>query len=113
MSFPQEKRQHLRIGLRLPIRYQITSTEEFGNTLTSNISLGGVRIFTDQFMPPDTKLNLEINFINLSKMINAFGNTVWSQRIPYTDRYEAGINFTEITQKDKEEFLECLNRSTS
>lgn len=113
MSFPEEKRQYQRFEVKLPVRYQIMCTENFANTLTCDISAGGLRVLTEEFIAPETKLVLEINFVNSSHVINTSGKVIWSQSVPHTDRYESGISFLEMTQNDQEDVLECLNRLQS
>jgi hypothetical protein len=102
-----EKRQFPRILWHAPIHYQIRGRPEFNNVVSDDISSGGLRFVTDNFIPPGTLLMLEINL--LSQMLRPLGKTIWSQPIPHSDRYSTGIEFQELGLKEKDYLKDFIN----
>lgn len=95
----EEKRRCSRLNLSLPLHYQIRGSQEFGNTVTKNISTGGVSFIIDRFIKPQTRIILDINI--LSKNINSIGIVRWAGNLPHSDKYQVGLEFVGITPTNK------------
>jgi c-di-GMP-binding flagellar brake protein YcgR len=95
----QEKRQDTRTGLSVPIRYQIRGTQEFGSTITKNISSGGLSFTLDKFIKPQTNIIIDINL--LSRNINSIAAVRWAGNLPHSNKYQLGLEFIEIATADK------------
>ena len=95
----EEKRRFPRIGLKTPLRYQIRGTHEFNNSVTDDISLGGISFRNDKYIAPLTNLMLEIKV--LSRVLNPIGKIVWMSPLPHSDRYHYGIEFLEFGPDEK------------
>lgn len=102
-----EKRNFPRIKLHTPLRYQTRGGGEPNNSLSENISIGGISFMTDNFIAPNTCLMLEISI--LSKFINTVGKITWSAPLPHSDRYILGVRFIEIDSKDKKYLADCID----
>ncbi len=93
----KEKRKANRIKASLPVTFSQTNDQKsFGRTSTRDISLTGMRINTDSFLTPDTSLIVKLHFPEVSRVIEAMARVVWSQRSPYSDQYQAGMEFSEV-----------------
>ncbi|KPK43003.1 MAG: hypothetical protein AMJ78_00070 [Omnitrophica WOR_2 bacterium SM23_29] len=103
----KEKRRFKRISVKFPIRYQIRRGGFFAAALTEDLSLSGTRLNADRFFPHGLNLNLELNI--LSKIINPVGKVIWAQPRPHSDRYQMGIEFIEISPKDKNYLSDFIN----
>jgi len=90
----KERRYSSRVKLRVPLRYQLQGTSEFGNTLTEDVSLGGIGFVNNKFLVPETSILLEFGMF--SRVLKAIGKIVWSSPLPHSDRYRAGIQFQEL-----------------
>lgn len=95
----EEKRNFPRVNLRTNIRYQARGEPEFSNTLTENISVGGVGLIGEEFIAPSTPLMLEINV--LSRILRPMGRIAWALPLPHSDRNRLGIEFLELNPIEK------------
>lgn len=103
----EEKRQHPRINLAVCLRYQIRGSQEFGNTLTKNISIGGLSFIVDKFIKPQTRMLLDVNI--LSRTISALGTVRWAGNLPHSDKYQIGLEFSEMTPDNKNYISDFIN----
>ncbi|MDD2752860.1 MAG: PilZ domain-containing protein [Candidatus Omnitrophica bacterium] len=98
----EEKRRFPRIRLKAPLRYQVRGRPEFDNSLTEDISLGGVSFTNDKFIPPATNLMLEISIF--SRLLNPIGKVAWINPVGHSNRYRLGVEFLEL-DKENTNFL--------
>ena len=96
---PEEKRRFPRIEGHFPIRFQIRGSPEFDHTVSDNVSLGGLGLVNQRFIPPETLLMLEIKV--LTSVLRPSVRVVWSAPFPHSDRYGMGVEF--IGMKAEEE----------
>lgn len=94
-----EKRDFSRIKLHSPLRYQIRGRHEFYNTISDNISVGGIGFVNNKFIAPLTPLMLEINV--LSRILRPIGRVAWSHPLPHSNRYRLGMEFLELNPGEK------------
>jgi len=96
MEIP-EKRLSRRLKVSLPITLQSLSPNKyFGETITRDISATGLRINMDNFSTPQSNFLVRLRIPEVNKVIEAMARVVWSQRIPYSDKYQTGLQFYEI-----------------
>jgi len=93
-----ERRRAKRLRVNLPLAYQhLGQDNDFGETVAKDISTAGMRINADSFQCPGTGFLVKLRFHEVSKVIEAIAEVVWSQRISFSDQYQAGLRFTEIS----------------
>jgi len=109
----EDKRTCERKRVYASVRYQLKSSQNFGSTLSCDISEGGLRLNFDKFVPNDTEFLLHMNLPTMPKIVNALGRVVWSNRIPHSDRYQLGLKFVEIDDKQKEDVSGYLRKTPS
>jgi len=111
-----ERRQAKRLRVNLPLVYQhLGKDRDFGETLAKDISVVGMRINAGSFLAPGSDLLVKLRFPEVSKVIEAIAQVVWSQRISFSDHYQAGLRFTEISpvfRKWLEEYI-LINEAMS
>ncbi len=95
----EEKRSFPRIRLHTPLHYQIRGSAESNNTISDDISVGGIGCKNSRFIPSKTPLNLEINV--LSRILRPVGIVSWSSPMSHSDRYRLGIEFAEFDPREK------------
>jgi c-di-GMP-binding flagellar brake protein YcgR len=95
-----EKRHFSRITMRVPVSYRVRGKTQQLATLSRNVSAGGMGLVTDQFLAPDTLLNLE--FSVLRKFFSLYARTKWIASLPSSDNYQFGLEFLEVQPKDRE-----------
>lgn len=92
--YKEEKRCFRRVELNAPVRYEIRGRADFGNTLTDNISEGGVAINSPVFIAPATPLKMEINILN--RVLHPLGKVCWCQPLPHSSSNRLGVEFLEF-----------------
>ncbi|MEK6534140.1 MAG: PilZ domain-containing protein [Thermodesulfobacteriota bacterium] len=113
-SISTEKRQSPRVKTSIPVRYRELrdGAEAVGvGSLTSNVSTGGLRFGTDQFISTARRLILEFDIPSLTQPIKAVSQVAWIQKANGADdyQYQVGSQFMEITRKDQELIGKYLN----
>jgi c-di-GMP-binding flagellar brake protein YcgR len=108
-----ERRRYPRAETNLPISYKnlrsigqapVTST-------TKDISEGGARFKTSEFISLACRLVLEISIPTSPKPIKAISKVAWIKKLPAGDNYEIGNHFLEITKEDRSRILDFVNNS--
>ncbi len=76
--------------------------------LTENISLGGVKILTDTFLPLDSVVRLEINMARTNRKMNFPGKVRWIFAHSDAHIYEMGLEFVDKSAKSSTVLAEYL-----
>jgi len=95
----EEKRRFPRIRLKAPVRFQVRGQPEFDNSLTQDISVGGMCFTNEKFIAPQTNLMLEISIF--SRLLNPVGRVAWVNPIGHSNRYRLGVEFIELDAENK------------
>lgn len=107
----KEKRHFSRINFRNPLHFQILGIQETSNTITDNISLGGIGFISKKFLTPESAILLECNLF--SRFFKTKGRIAWSSPLPHSDRYRAGVEFQELDLKAKRNLIDYIDIQTS
>lgn len=106
-----EKRTARRVIFRRPIQFEVMGGSLpaieaglgeiqgkcFGGCLGFDLSLGGIRLYANDFVPLDTVLTVRF-VLSAGHVIDAEGRVVWVQRIPHSEYYQVGLQFTHVEQ---------------
>ena len=78
---------------------------------TQDISLGGMRVFTDEEFRPGNKLELEV-LLPDGSIVLCWAEVVWLSRLDGATpaRCEAGLRFTDMATRDVERLASVLSR---
>lgn len=106
----KEHRSFPRIELHTPLRYQIRGQPQFDNATSFDISSGGMCFTSNNFIPPETALMLEIKV--LSCFFKAIGKVVWAQTLPHSYRNHIGVQFIEVDPEEKKCLEDFINMKT-
>ena len=107
-----EKRKAPRVTTHIPVKYhQLGSPEKTftGSTITKNLSEGGVRFRTQNFVSRACRLILELDLPMFNNPIRAISKVAWIRKTVSGEDYELGNQFLEISKKDKELVSEYVN----
>jgi c-di-GMP-binding flagellar brake protein YcgR len=105
-----ERRKSVRIDTKINVSYEVVSTnaDKKRNSISSNISKGGINLALDEKLLPETTMDLQLNLPQRSRPIHVRGKIVWVKEIPQEfaekkgDRFFAtGIQFIQIIPKDE------------
>jgi len=96
-----EKRKFQRLNVYHLVKYRLISwPSEKGPVLASikNISAGGVQLITDESLPVDGSLQMQISFPRLNVPIPCIAKIVWVEKIGKFDKFKYGLQFMEIDE---------------
>jgi len=106
-----ERRRFQRIDSNLPVRYKNirTATVPMGS-LTKNISEGGIRFKTNEFISLACRLVVEITLPTVQRPIKAISKVAWIRKLSSGEQYELGNQFLEISKDDRSLITDYVNR---
>lgn len=90
---PSERRQFKRVRFAEPVQLQFKNPNKFGACLSCDLSEGGIRVNLEDFVPPETDFILHIP-LGTEKVVDCLGKVAWIDKLPYSERYQAGLEFT-------------------
>ncbi len=99
----ENRRRYQRAESSVPLQYKNLRRVETApiGSLTKDISEGGVRFKTTEFISLACRLVLEISLPTSPKPVKAISKVAWIHKLPVGDYYEIGNQFLEITKEDK------------
>ncbi len=105
----KERRRYKRFSVLIPLKVQKLYSERLENTITKNISQGGIRIKSSSFFLPKERIKIILN----TPVLNTVnGKIVWIKKEHITEEnsFEVGIEFIEVdSYLRKIIFLKFLN----
>lgn len=105
MEEHSEQRKFQRVGAHIPVKYRRLGESEqaFGTgTISKNISAGGVRFRSPDFISRASRLIVELDIPMFAKPVKAISKVAWICKTESGESYEVGNKFLEISKKDKE-----------
>lgn len=69
--------------------------------LTKDISAGGVRFVSNEFLPVSARLNVELSLDSNTHTLPATARVVWVNKIPYNENFMVGLEFTTIENENR------------
>lgn len=91
----EDKRQYQRIKFAEPVGYQFNRDQNrFGGFLSYDISSGGIRIHSRDFVSPDTELTLHLE-IDKHDVIDCVARVIWCEKNRYSESYQCGLSFVD------------------
>ena len=107
-----DRRKYARLDLALTVSYKVAG-QAAGHPLdpreavSSDVSLGGLRLMTPTRLENGTMLDLEIALGEEGKPISAEGEVMWQNKISETS-YETGVMIKRMPDEDKSEFMKFV-----
>jgi len=94
------KRKFQRVSFRDPVGCQIpgsipfgeTVSEDFGGCLCFDISKGGMRLRSNEFVPLSTEMVFRVP-LGPEDVVEVAGEVVWTQKYPHAEQYQLGVRF--------------------
>ncbi|RKY36006.1 MAG: hypothetical protein DRP78_04700 [Candidatus Omnitrophota bacterium] len=111
-DFMSDRRKFVRIHSDFPIEVkQLPLTHQsVHNSLSLNISEGGVRISLFYFYPVNSKVNLTLFTAKDDLPFKALGKVSWVERVPYQERYRLGVEFVDLNDTHRNQLRRIINR---
>jgi c-di-GMP-binding flagellar brake protein YcgR len=101
----REKRKARRIKERAKVTitpletYDLPAAGKIIRHTTRDISLGGIRIQSNQFLPINSTLKIELSLKSPMRLITAFGKVRWIKSSRNAESFEMGIEFIDTSQE--------------
>ena len=98
----KDRRKFLRLKVYHLVKYKVIFKDQpsrpFLLAAIKDIGAGGICLKTEEALPKSAILELQINFPNLSQPIYTLGRVVWIKQRSKLNRYEIGVEFTQIEE---------------
>lgn len=105
-----ERRTSARVRVYGPVRLHLPRSPRLLETLTKDLSIGGLCCISSTAFPVSTPLNLELMLSDREGPITTRGRAAWFRSIPYSEQFDLGIEFFEIPVIDKRRLSVYLGR---
>jgi len=106
----EERRRTTRVRVYLPARLKQLSPPQALETLTKDLSDEGVRCLSPIAFPVATDLNVELGLALGSEPVTVRGRLAWFRSLPYSEQFDLGIVFTEMSPQTKRRLSTYLER---
>lgn len=103
-----DKRKFPRVGVSFPVECKTLPARSYFYTVSKDLSLGGMKIISNNFLPKDDTLKVNINLID--NMLNLKAKVTWCNKERLSERYSTGLEFIETPKNSKEKLFQFLNR---
>lgn len=91
-----EKREFIRLNANIKIKYKILFRGKKKETLSKNISGGGIKLFLNEKLEVNALLKLELKIPKHPELISAEAIVVWVEKSRILPKFNTGIKFTKI-----------------
>ena len=102
--FEQERRKYPRVYASLPMQFRFIG--EFDklprDTITKDLSEGGVRFSVDKFVPVGTRLVVNVLLEGYHEPIRSTAKIIWTRKLQYSDTYEVGCQFLNLSEEGRQ-----------
>ena len=92
-----EKRKFVRVPYREPVHYTaMGGPDGFGGCVAYDISEGGLKLKLNDFIPLNAEIHLSVTLgpTTSTRTFALNGRVVWVQRVPFSEWYQVGVEFT-------------------
>lgn len=106
----EEKRKCSRISISFPVECNAVPSKRYFYTVSKNLSLTGIKILSEEFLPKSHSFKLDINLID--KVLNVYAKVVWCNVERLSERYSAGLEFVDqdrVFERDLVMFLRSIS----
>ncbi len=104
-------RRHKRVGISFPVECKSLPSQGYFYTVSKDISLGGIRILSSEFLNKEDSLKVHINLIN--RVLSLKAEVVWCNRERVSERYLTGLRFMELGEANRNELRSFLENIAS
>ena len=106
----KEKREYPRLASDVPMSYRTIGAgpQEYKGSLMRDISEGGVRISSYEFLPLNSRLTTEIPLISGRRAMTASCRVAWVAKSGSSERYDTGLEFANLVPEDRRHMAKFL-----
>ncbi len=103
-----DKRNFPRVDVSFPVECKPLPERNYFYTVSKNLSLGGVRIISNRFLPKDNLLKVNINLID--SVLGLKAKVAWCNQDRLSERFSTGLEFVDASESSKKKLFTFLNR---
>lgn len=103
-----EKRVFPRANVSFPVECSALPRRSYFYTVSKDLSMGGVKILTNEFLPKENCVKVNINLID--KVVGVKAKVIWCNKERISERYCAGLEFLEINKSNQDALLQFLSK---
>ena len=104
----RERRRFIRISENLQISYEVLSKPIPRDSLIKDISQGGIRFFTHEFVPKNSLLKIRLAIEKIHLYFETLVKVIWIREVSRSGRYEIGVEFTNISEESVKHLVDYL-----
>ena len=108
-----ERRRFPRNACRLPVRLYPKYEPRVIETLTKDLSLGGLRCLSYQDRPLGMPLSVELILEPGERPVTIRGHVAWSHKLQQSDQFDLGVSFHVFPETDRKLLSTYLDRIES
>ena len=91
------RRKNPRTCVSFPVECKLLPEQRYFYTVSKDVSLSGLKIITNKFMPRDQIFKLNINLVD--SIVSLKAKVRWCNKKRVSDRYSTGLEFVESTER--------------
>lgn len=103
-----ERRKCPRVDISFPVECDVFPGKNYFYTVTKDLSAGGAKILSDNFLPKDHHIKLKINLID--KMLDLRARVAWCNQMRASERYWVGLEFIGLSPQQQKDIGQLLTK---
>ncbi len=104
----EERRKYPRIDVSFPVECNILAQKIYFYTISKDLSLGGIKVLSDDFIPKDNVVRVRVNLID--EIVSLKARVAWCNRKRVSEKYLMGLEFVEISQENQKNIFRFLHK---
>lgn len=108
-----DRRQAPRAGCVLPVRLYPHGEAKVIETLTKDLSVGGLRVLSPIPRPLATRFSIEFALGAGEEPLSLAGQLMWFQVLPYSEQYYFGFAFEDVSENTSIRLSRFIERISS
>ncbi len=108
-----EKRKFKRVPVNAIVLYQIQDhmaivqkkLRRIGTPISVDISIGGLQVITNQKLPLNLNLKIDLSILPTKIPIEAIGKVAWIKKDRNPGQYKVGVKFTKFIDEAQRELI--------
>jgi c-di-GMP-binding flagellar brake protein YcgR len=104
----QERRTKPRVGISFPVECKTLPSSNYFYTVCKDLSLVGIKIISNNFIPKNSLLKLQVNLVD--SVVDLKAKLVWCNKERMADRYCAGLQFLEVNEQGRQSLANFLDK---
>jgi c-di-GMP-binding flagellar brake protein YcgR len=89
-----EGRRFTRVPFKRSVRFSATHDERTASHIAQDLSQGGLRMLSSEFIPVNSLVSIQIQLKDREKVMDVQGRVVWVRYNPMAETYQMGLEFT-------------------